>query len=165
MRIKVKYNQKLVIFSQYAIFLLSLLAILLASYYLYYGDFFLHLSGGGEWFNPELGIPACNLCWYARVLMFPIFPIAAVGIFKNDNKFTDYIIPLTVLGLILDIYHYSLQRGWIAKSLLCDPNGINCSDAPVNYFGFITMPFICGVLFLIIFLLATYNSLAVRNKD
>jgi disulfide bond formation protein DsbB len=164
MKMNVKYNKKLVIFSQYAIFLLSLLAILLASYYLYYGDFFLHLSGGGEWFNPELGIPACNLCWYARVLMFPIFPIAAVGIFKNDNKFTDYIIPLTVLGLILDIYHYSLQRGWIAKSLLCDPNGINCADAPVNYFGFITMPFICGVLFLIIFLLATYNSLAVRNK-
>lgn len=109
MRIKLKYNQKLVNLSQYGIFLLSLLAILLASYYLYYGDFFLHLSGGGEWFNPELGIPACNLCWYARVLMFPIFPIAAVGIFKNDNKFTDYIIPLTVLGLILDIYHYSLQ--------------------------------------------------------
>lgn len=162
MRIKVKYNQKLVTLSQYGIFLLSLLAILLASYYLYYGDFFLHLSGGGEWFNPELGIPACNLCWYARVL---IFPIAAVGIFKNDNKFTDYIIPLTALGLILDIYHYSLQRGWIAKSILCDPKGINCADAPVNYFGFITMPFICGLLFLIIFLLATYNSLAVRNKD
>lgn len=161
---KIRYNQKLINFSQYAIFVLSLLAILLASYYLYYGDFFLHLAGKGEWFNPELGIPACNLCWYARILMFPIFPIAAVGIFKNDDKFTDYIIPLTILGLILDIYHYSLQRGWIAKSLLCDPNGISCTDAPVNYFGFITMPFICGVLFLIILILALYNSIAVRNK-
>lgn len=151
--------------AQYTILILSLFAILLASYYLYYGDFFMHLVGKGEWFNPELGIPACNLCWYARVLMYPIFPIAAVGIFKNDTKFTDYIIPLAVLGIILDIYHYSLQMGWIAKSLLCDPNGINCADAPVNYFGFITMPFICGVLFLIILILALYNSIVIRRHQ
>lgn len=159
-----KYNKKLSNIAQYSIFVISLLAILLASYYLYYGDFFLHLAGKGEWFNPALGIPACNLCWYARVLMFPIFPIAFVGIFKNDNKFTDYIIPLAVLGIILDVYHYSLQMGWIAKPLLCDPNGISCADAPVNYFGFITMPFICGVLFIIILLLALYNSIMVRKN-
>jgi disulfide bond formation protein DsbB len=159
-----KYNKKLSNIAQYSIFVISLLAILLASYYLYYGDFFLHLAGQGEWFNPELGIPACNLCWYARVLMFPIFPIAFVGIFKNDNKFTDYIIPLAILGIILDVYHYSLQMGWIAKPLLCDPNGISCADAPVNYFGFITMPFICGILFIIILLLALYNSIMVRKN-
>ncbi len=159
-----KYNKKLSNIAQYSIFVISLLAILLASYYLYYGDFFLHLAGKGEWFNPELGIPACNLCWYARVLMFPIFPIAFVGIFKNDNKFTDYIIPLAILGIILDVYHYSLQMGWIAKPLLCDPNGISCADAPVNYFGFITMPFICGVLFIILLLLALYNSIMVRKN-
>ena len=159
-----RYNKKLSNIAQYSIFVISLLAILLASYYLYYGDFFLHLSGEGEWFNPELGIPACNLCWYARILMFPIFPIAFVGIFKNDNKFTDYIIPLAILGIILDVYHYSLQMGWIAKPLLCDPNGISCADAPVNYFGFITMPFICGVLFIVILLLALYNSIMVRKN-
>jgi disulfide bond formation protein DsbB len=96
--------------------------------------------------------------------MFPIFPIAFVGIFKNDNKFTDYIIPLAILGIILDVYHYSLQMGWIAKPLLCDPNGISCADAPVNYFGFITMPFICGILFIIILLLALYNSIMVRKN-
>lgn len=160
-----KYNKKLSNIAQYSIFVISLLAILLASYYLYYGDFFLHLIGKGEWFNPELGIPACNLCWYARILMFPIFPIAFVGIFKNDNKFTDYIIPLAILGIILDIYHYSLQMGWIAKPLLCDPNGgISCADIPVNYFGFITMPFICGILFIIILLLALYNSITIRKN-
>lgn len=151
--------------AQYSILILSLLAILLASYYLYYGDFFLHLIGKGEWFNPELGIPACNLCWYARVLMFPIFPIAAVGIFKNDHKFTDYVIPLAVLGIILDVYHYSLQRGWIAQKLLCDPRGVDCAASPVNYFGFITMPFICGVLFLIILILSIYNSVSVRKNQ
>lgn len=159
-----KYSKKLSNIAQYSIFVISLLAILLASYYLYYGDFFLHLAGKGEWFNPELGIPACNLCWYARVLMFPIFPIAFVGIFKNDNKFTDYIIPLAILGIILDVYHYSLQMGWIAKPLLCDPNGISCADAPVNYLGFITMPFICGVLFIIILSLSLYNSIMVRKN-
>jgi disulfide bond formation protein DsbB len=159
-----KYSLKLGLFTRYSILVLSTLAVLLASYYLYYGDFFLHLIGEGEWFNPALGIPACTLCWYARVLMFPILPLSLVGIYKNDIKFTDYIIPLAILGIILDIYHYALQMKWINTSIACTPGGVDCASATVNYFGFITMPFICGMLFLLILIASLYNSVMVRKS-
>ena len=48
----------------------------------------------------------CGLCWFQRVLMYPITLIAGSAIFfeKKDIKYS--ILPLSVIGAAVSLYHY-----------------------------------------------------------
>ncbi|NCQ82981.1 disulfide bond formation protein B [bacterium] len=39
----------------------------------------------------------CELCWYARILMYPIVLLSLVGILKKKSDYIWYIIPQVIL--------------------------------------------------------------------
>lgn len=47
----------------------------------------------------------CKLCWYQRVIMFPMVIILGIAAFKRTYKIVQYILPLTLLGLGIATYH------------------------------------------------------------
>lgn len=138
------------------IFLQALVAMVGSLYYSTFGDPVANLQRGtflawGEGFMP------CELCWFARILMYPIVFISYVGIAKNDKRFTDYILPLSIIGIFLDSYHYALQKLPIANIFGCSL--VNpCSALQVNYFGFVTIPFLALTAFVVISVAAGLNS-------
>lgn len=109
-----------------------------------------------------VGLVPCTLCWFARILMYPGLFISFVGFIKNDKLFTDYTFALSLPGIALEIYHYSIQKLSIANNFSCSAAN-PCDALNVDYFGFITIPFLCLVAFIITGGLSFINSYIQRD--
>lgn len=141
-----------------------------------YGDYAVWFIGTGaligslilsevEKFQP------CMLCWWQRIFMYPIAFIMTVAILRRDKNAFYYVAPLSFIGMGIAFYHSLLQWGVIRETVLdCSLNGnVSCTDAQIDWFGFITIPFMSFVSFTVIniiiglrFYLAKKAS--VRNK-
>ncbi|MBI3559463.1 hypothetical protein HY085_03640, partial [Candidatus Gottesmanbacteria bacterium] len=58
-----------------------------------------------------------------------------------------YVLPLSILGGSLAFYQYLLQRGIIPSGIGPCTLGISCTTKYVEYFGFITIPFLSSLAF------------------
>ncbi len=81
--------------------------------------------------------------------MYPIVLISLIGIWMKDVKVVNYIIPLTLIGIPLEIYHYALQKLPIKNIFDCTLES-PCNALQVNYLGFITIPLLCLIAFVVI---------------
>jgi disulfide bond formation protein DsbB len=112
---------------------------------------------GSLYFSEIAGFVPCTLCWYQRILMYPLTIIALVGFIKQDEYLPSYVLPLSILGLVVSGYHYLVQLGAFGHPTACAA-GIPCNLRYVNYLGFVTIP----LLALTAFTLITAVMLATR---
>ena len=82
-------------------------------------------------------------------MMYPILPLAIIGWIRKSRDILWYIFLVTVPGIILEIYHYTLQKTAIANPFGCTAAN-PCDALKVDYFGFITIPFLCLTAFVVI---------------
>lgn len=101
-------------------------------------------------FSGILHLPPCILCWYQRICMYPLVIILAVGISKKDKNLPLYVLPFSVTGFFIALYHYLLQKNVIPESAAPCIQGISCTTKYIELFGFITIPFLSLVAFLLI---------------
>lgn len=47
----------------------------------------------------------CPICWYQRILLYPLVIILGIAAFRRAYRIILYVLPLTLLGLVLAIYH------------------------------------------------------------
>jgi disulfide bond formation protein DsbB len=128
--------------ASYGILAIALAGMLGSLYYSNYGDpvsnFYLH-----DIFPIGEGFPPCKLCWYARILLYPIVAISLVGILKRDKNFLTYVLPLSAIATLLTFYHSIMQ--WFPKATQSLGGNCDlvhpCNVAEVTYLGFITIPF------------------------
>jgi disulfide bond formation protein DsbB len=92
----------------------------------------------------------CLLCWWQRIFMYPIAFIMTVAILRKDKSAFYYVAPLSVVGMCIAFYHSLLQWGVIRETVLdCTAAAnVSCTDAQINWFGFITIPFMSLVSFI-----------------
>lgn len=95
----------------------------------------------------------CTMCWYQRILMYPLVFIFLVNLLYPDDKLFKYSFSLVVVGLFFSIYHNLLMFKIIPEEAVPCVQGVPCSTIYINWFGFITIPFLSLISFLIIFLL------------
>jgi len=146
----------------YFIFLFSFVSMMGSLYYSTYGDPVANILRG-QIFPIDSGFAPCELCWFARVLMYPIVFISGVGLIKEDRKFTDYVLPLSTLGIFLEIFHYGLQKFSFPNPFRCTLS-VPCSALQVEYFGFVTIPLLALVGFTLITALCVVNWKLNRKK-
>ena len=74
--------------------------------------------------------------------------IFGVAWYKNDKKVFDYILTLSVAGLIIALYHQYLQMGY-SELIPCPAiaSTVNCDKPTFMEYGFITFPFMAAVTF------------------
>jgi len=138
------------------IFLQSLVGMVGSLYFQFFGDPVANLAHG-QLFVSGNGFEPCELCWFARILWYPIVWISYVAIAKKDKRFTDYILPMTILGIFLDSYHYAIQKLPIQNFFTC--SSVNpCNALQINYLGFITIPFLALTGFIVMTVLAGLNT-------
>lgn len=110
---------------------------------------------GSLYYSDVMGFLPCKLCWYQRILMYPLVIITLVGIFLQDEYLPNYVLPFTVGGILLSGYHYLVQVGILPEPITC-ADIVPCGSRYVNYLGFITIPFMALTAFtLITIILAT----------
>lgn len=109
---------------------------------------------GALFLGEVMGYTPCVLCWYQRIAMFPLTLILAAGLFPFDRRVVRYALPLAAVGCLLAAFHLALVAGWIPEAIKPCQQGVPCSNTPVVWFGFVTIPLlsllsfsiICGLL-------------------
>mgnify|MGYP001342301837 CR=1 FL=1 len=139
------------------IFLISVVAIISAYYFEYI-----------------LGYQPCNLCLIERIPYILSLVILSVNFKFNKNE--KYLILLLffifIFSLIISIYHFGIEKGFIQESLLCNlKNGadilskevllkelqkitVSCKDVTFRFLGFSLTTINIFVSLLLVFLLA-----------
>jgi len=105
---------------------------------------------GSLFFSEVMQLPPCLLCWYQRILMYPLVIVLTVGILLRDKRMKYYALPLSLLGLSISIYHNLLYYGIIPESLAPCTMGISCTTRQIEWLGFITIPLMALTAFIVI---------------
>lgn len=105
---------------------------------------------GSLYFSEVMHLPPCVLCWYQRILMYPIVLIGAVGIIRRDKALPFYVLPLSVLGWFISLYHNLLYYKIIPESITPCQLGVSCTTRQIEWLGFITIPLLSFVAFTVI---------------
>ena len=95
---------------------------------------------GSLFFSEVMALPPCSLCWYQRIFMFPLPILLLMGLFPLDAKVVRYALPLALAGWAIAAYHTLLQLGVIPESAAPCSQGISCSSAYLELFGFVSIP-------------------------
>jgi disulfide bond formation protein DsbB len=116
---------------------------------LLYFSWFVALSGmlGSLYYSEIEKFAPCVLCWYQRIFLYPLVFILPVGIIRKDKMIHTYIFPLVLAGLVIAFYHVLLIQGIIPHKIAPCQIGVSCSEKYINYFGFITIPFLSFLAF------------------
>ncbi len=119
---------------------------------------------GSLFFSNVLGYPPCVLCWYQRITIYPLVIILAVALFYKDTKVYRTALPLAFIGLAINIYHNLLYYKILPESAAPCVQGVSCTTQYVNYFGFITIPFLSFVAFVLIIVLLFIHKKSYANQ-
>jgi disulfide bond formation protein DsbB len=102
----------------------------------------------GSLFASEVaGFAPCVLCWYARIAMYPIVVLSIVGIVRKDINVGYYIAPFSIIGLVISGFHNLLYWSIIPEAVGPCVAGVSCTTKYIEWFGFITIPFLTFVAF------------------
>ena len=119
---------------------------------------------GSLYFSEIAGFEPCALCWYQRILMYPLSVIILVGVFNEDWLLPKYVLPFSIAGLGVSTYHYLLQNQIFGGSQVCSA-GVSCAVRYVNIAGFITIPFMALTAFALITILMLGAGWAYKKFD
>ncbi len=97
-------------------------------------------TSGSLYFSEVRHFIPCTLCWYQRILMYPLVILLGIASFRNDKRIIPYVLPMSLLGLAIATYHVLEQNipGFGAPAL-CSA-GIPCNVKYINWLGFISIP-------------------------
>ncbi len=105
---------------------------------------------GSLYYSEIKNYTPCILCWYQRILMYPLVLIIAVGIYRKDKGLPFYVLPLSIPGMLIALYHVLLQKGILPEAIAPCSIGASCLTKYTGYFGFITIPVMAFTAFTVI---------------
>lgn len=141
----ISVNQKTLL---YVVFLQSLIATLISLYY-----------------SEVLHFAPCALCWYQRILMYPLVLSSAVAIIRKDQLAHWYILPPAIIGFFIALYHTLLQTGILSEIAIPCAIGVSCITKNVGYFGFITIPVMSLASFTVIIISMYLFKKCLKNHE
>jgi len=104
---------------------------------------------GSLYFSEIAGFEPCRLCWFQRILMYPLTVIILVGIFNHDELLPKYVLPLSITGMAVSTYHIMVENNVFGAEGICSV-GVSCAIKYVNLLGFITIPVMAFTAFTMI---------------
>ena len=119
---------------------------------------------GSLFFSEVMGYIPCELCWFQRILMYPLVIIYGVAMVKKDMSIAFPGLILSGIGMFVSLYHYLIQKVPVLHDTAGSCGIIPCTTQYVNYFGFITIPFLAGAAFIVIFVLHIIVIKQLRGK-
>jgi disulfide bond formation protein DsbB len=122
---------------------------------------------GSLYMSEVLGWIPCLLCWYQRILMYPLAVILLVGLLRRDRGLHWYVLPLSIGGIVVSLYHYLLiMTNWFPPPP-CN-TGVPCTVDYINFVGplsFVKVPFLALTAFIIITLFVTFWALYESEQE
>jgi disulfide bond formation protein DsbB len=117
---------------------------------------------GSLYYSEIAGFIPCRLCWYQRILMYPLVVVTLVGALKHDEYLPAYVLPLSIIGMLVSGYHALMEKGIVPASTTCAVD-VPCNISYVNYLGFITIAVMAFTAFTLITLIMLGMRTAYRR--
>lgn len=105
---------------------------------------------GSLYFSEIKGFIPCDLCWFQRIFMYPLVVILGIGTFQSDISVKKFVLPLSIVGGLISIFHYLEQKVPGFGGIRPCVSGVPCSAEYINWFGFVTIPFLALTAFTLI---------------
>lgn len=108
---------------------------------------------GSLYFSEVLNFVPCSLCWYQRIMMYPLVIIFALGIILKEKRIHLYALPFSVLGILIAIYHNLIYYKIIPEATTACNLQAPCGIRQLELFGFITIPLLSLISFIMLTIL------------
>lgn len=108
---------------------------------------------GSLFYSELIGYIPCDLCWIQRIFMYPLVVIYGIAAIKRDISIALPGLVLSGIGMFVSLYHYLVQKLPALQDVGESCSSVPCNLQYVNYFGFVTISFLAGLAFIIIFTL------------
>ena len=118
-------------------------------------------TAGSLYYSEIRRFMPCELCWYQRIFMYPLVLLLGLAVYRLDPGIRPYALAMSVVGGTISLVHYLEQKIPAFHPTACDATPIPCTTQYVNYFGFVTIPFMA----LVAFALITAALLALPRKS
>ncbi len=102
---------------------------------------------GSLYFSEILNFAPCLLCWYQRLMMYPLVVIFAIGIILKEKKLHYYALPFSILGILIATYHNLIYYKVLPEEASACNLQIPCGTVQLQLFGFITIPLLSLISF------------------
>jgi disulfide bond formation protein DsbB len=120
---------------------------------------------GSLFYSDVLGYEPCKFCWFQRIFMYPQVILLGLALWKKDSNMSFYSIVLSIIGGLIALNHYVLQT--TGTSILpCSAVGysVSCSKVFVMHLGYITIPFMAFVGFMLMAMSMIFYKQTRNNK-
>lgn len=111
---------------------------------------------GSLYFSEVRGFEPCTLCWYQRILMYPLILISGIALIQKNSNIALTTALFSLIGGCMSLYHYSIQKLSFLKESTPACGNVPCTGQYVNYLGFITIPFMALLAFILIFITSLF---------
>ncbi len=107
-------------------------------------------TAGSLYYSEVKHLIPCELCWYQRILMYPLVAILLVGMLRRDRAVFWYAAPLVAIGAPLALYHWLVERvPSLSDSTSCSVL-VPCNVPYFEELGYVTLAFMSMSAFLLI---------------
>jgi disulfide bond formation protein DsbB len=105
---------------------------------------------GSLYYSEHAGFVPCELCWYQRIVMYPLVIVLGVAWLRRDTKVWTTVLVFVVIGAPLSLYHWLVERvPAFAESSSCSVTA-PCTAPWFEKLGFVTLAWMAMSSFLLI---------------
>lgn len=108
---------------------------------------------GSLYFSEIANYPPCVLCWYQRIAMYPLVIILGFAIYTKNKLMILPALVMSVIGGLIAVYHNLLYYNILPEAAAPCIAGVSCTTKYIEWLGFITIPLLALIGFVIITIL------------
>jgi disulfide bond formation protein DsbB len=119
---------------------------------------------GSLYYSEHAGFVPCELCWYQRIVMYPLVIVLGVAALRRDRWVWITTFVFVGIGAPLSLYHWLVERvPAFEESSSCSAVA-PCSTPWFEKFGFVTLAWMAMSAFLLIGVLMVCTMLGSRAR-
>ena len=117
---------------------------------------------GSLYYSEHAGFVPCELCWYQRIVMYPLVIVLGVAWLRRDAKVWITVLVFVVIGAPLSLYHWLVERvPAFAESSSCSVTA-PCTTPWFEKLGFVTLAWMAMSSFVLIGVLMVCSIVGTR---
>ncbi len=119
---------------------------------------------GSLYYSEHAGFVPCELCWYQRIVMYPLVIVLGVAWLRRDRWVWMTVLVFVVIGAPLSLYHWLVERvPAFAESSSCSLT-VPCTAPWFEKLGFVTLAWMAMSSFLLIGVLMVCAAVGGRSE-
>jgi disulfide bond formation protein DsbB len=119
---------------------------------------------GSLYYSEHAGFVPCELCWYQRIVMYPLVIVLGVAALRRDRAVWITTLVFVMVGAPLSLYHWLVERvPAFEESSSCSAT-TPCSAPWFEKLGFVTLAWMAMSAFLLIGVLMVCTLIGSRDE-